>query len=142
VAQIVKVLFVCMGNCVRSQAAEAIARHAARDVIEAESAGIRPLGFIDKTTQSVLLARGISMEGQKSKGLHAHSLLNPDLTVNMSGIPGESLFSHKKFEDWNVPDPFGEDVETHSRICDDIEARVLELAARLRAAEMFPQGGK
>ena len=101
-----------MGNCVRSQAAEAIARHAASDIIEAESAGIRPLGFIDKTTQSVLLERGISMDGQKSKGLHAHSLLNPDLTVNMSGIPGESLFSDRRFEDWNVPDPFGEDVET------------------------------
>jgi len=131
-----------MGNCVRSQAAEAIARHSAADVIEAESAGVRPLGFIDVTIQSVLLARGISMAGQKSKGLHAHSLLNPDLTINMSGIPGERLFSHRKFEDWIVADPFGEDVETHSRICDDIEARVLDLAARLRAQRISPQGGE
>ena len=30
----------------------------------------------------------------------------------------------------------------HTRICDDIETRVLDLAARLRSAESFPQGGK
>ena len=36
-------LFVCMGNCVRSQMAEAIARRDAPDVILPESAGLHPL---------------------------------------------------------------------------------------------------
>ena len=63
----VKVLFVCMGNCVRSQMAEALARHDASDIIAAESAGVHPLGFIDNTTQRVLRERGISSEGQFSK---------------------------------------------------------------------------
>lgn len=53
-----KVLFVCMGNCVRSQMAEALARHFASDVILAESAGIHPLGFIDPTTLEVLKEEG------------------------------------------------------------------------------------
>jgi arsenate reductase (thioredoxin) len=140
-----KVLFVCMGNCVRSQMAEAIARHTASDVIAAESAGIRPLGFIDPTAQKVLSSRGISFDGQFSKGLHSHKLSKPDLIVNMSGLPGNSLFHAELFEDWRVPDPFGDDVETHCRVCDDIESRVRNLAERLRAAhagDSFPDGAQ
>lgn len=129
-----KVLFVCMGNCVRSQMAEAIARHIASDVIAAESAGVRPLGFIDPTSLKVLASRGISVDGQFSKGLHSHKLEKPDLVVNMSGLPGKSLFHHEQvFEDWRVPDPFGDSVETHARVFDVIDSRIRELAARLRA---------
>jgi arsenate reductase (thioredoxin) len=132
---LVKVLFVCMGNCVRSQMAEAIARHYASDIIEAESAGVSPLGFIDNTTQRVLRERGISLEGQFSKGLRTHTLKKPDLIVNMSGVPGASLFAGKTFEDWRVQDPFGEDIEIHRLVCDDVEARVKDLSARLRRTQ-------
>jgi protein-tyrosine-phosphatase len=128
----VKVLFVCVGNCVRSQMAEAIARHCCGDIILAESAGVSPLGFIDVTTQAVLRERGISFDGQFSKGLHSHKLRKPDVVINMSGIHGEALFPEHDVEDWTVKDPFGEDIELHRTIFDDIEARVTLLAARLR----------
>jgi arsenate reductase len=129
----VKVLFVCMGNCVRSQMAEALARHDASDIIASESAGVHPLGFIDNTTQRVLRERGICFDGQYSKGTRDHSLKKPDLIVNMSGVPGATLFAGLPFEDWQIDDPFGEAIETHRRICDDIERNVKELATRLRA---------
>jgi arsenate reductase (thioredoxin) len=127
----VRVLFVCMGNCVRSQMAEALARHHAHDIILAESAGVHPLGFIDATTQE-----GISFEGQFSKGLHSAHLSTADLIVNMSGISGDSLFRGSVFEDWRIRDPFGQGIEIHRRILGDIRERILELAARLRAAEV------
>src|SRR5450755_4525953 len=116
--QLHKVLFVCVGNCVRSQMAEGIARRDAADIILAESAGLHPLGFIDKTAIAVLTERGISVEGQYSKGLRDHSLSKPDLVINMSGSPGGSLFHGRIFEDWPVEDPFGESMELHRRICD------------------------
>jgi len=128
-----KVLFVCIGNCVRSQMAEAIARRDASDVIIPESAGLHPLGFIDKTAIAVLGERGISVAGQHSKGLCDHTLSHPDLVINMSGAPSASLFRGHRFEDWCVEDPFGEDMELHRRICDDIERRVKDLAKRLRS---------
>ena len=134
----VKVLFVCMGNCVRSQMAEAIARQHASEIIAAESAGVHPLGFIDNTTQRVLRERGISFDGQYSKGTRDHSLKKPDLIVNMSGLSGATLFAGLPFEDWKIDDPFGEAIETHRRICDDIERNVKELAARLRAERQKP----
>jgi len=132
----VKVLFVCMGNCVRSQMAEGVARREAADVIAAESAGIHPLGFIDPTAQAVLRERDIPIDGQFSKGLHNSTLAKPDLIINMSGLPGKARFRGHTFEDWNVADPFGEDMETHRRICDDIERRIADLAARLRAKQV------
>jgi arsenate reductase (thioredoxin) len=129
----VTVLFVCMGNCVRSQMAEAIARRDASDIIAAESAGIHPLGFVDPTARAVLRERKIPTDGQFSKGLHNPTLAEPDLVINMSGLPGKAHFRGRAFEDWDVKDPFGEGVETHRRICDDIERRVTDLAGRLRA---------
>lgn len=137
----VKVLFVCMGNCVRSQMAEALAKHHFADVFEAESAGLRPLGFIDPTARAVVEERGVSMEGQFSKGLHDHCLGRPDLVVNMSGLPGPGIFHGHKVEDWKIADPFGEDLAVHRRICDDIEARIKELAGRLREADKERSAG-
>jgi arsenate reductase len=131
-AKPVKILFVCMGNCVRSQIAEAIARHHFAGIIVPESAGLHPLGFIDPTARAAVEERGLSMDGQFSKGLHNHALQDSDLVVNMSGIPGTNVFRGHTFEDWKIADPFGEDLETHRRICDDIEARIKELAARFR----------
>jgi arsenate reductase (thioredoxin) len=130
----IRVLFVCIGNCVRSQMAEAIARHSCGDIIAPESAGVSPLGFIDKTAKIALHEKGISVHGQYSKGLQSEDLRTPHLIINMSGIPGASLFAGKKFEDWIVEDPFGEDIEMHRRICDSIEARVTLLAAQLRTS--------
>jgi len=130
------VLFVCVGNSCRSPIAEALARHTASDVITASSAGISPLGRIQESTRRVLLERGIRADGQFSKSLHDDTLFEPaDLIINMSGIPGQSLFAGRNFEDWDVEDPYGEDMETYRRICDDIEARVADLAVRLRSRQ-------
>jgi arsenate reductase (thioredoxin) len=132
-----KVLFVCLGNSCRSPIAEAVARHMASDVIAPSSAGVSPLGRIQDSTRKVLLERGISVDGQFSKGLNDDTLFQPaDLIINMSGYPGNSLFAGRKFEDWDVEDPYGEDMETYRRICDDIEARVADLAARIRAQQI------
>jgi arsenate reductase len=112
--------------------AEAIARHHAADVIEAQSAGISPLGRVAESTRRALLDRGVPADGLSSKGIASAALVAVELIINMSGIPGSSLFPDSPVEDWDVEDPYGEDMETYSRICEDIEARVLSLAARLR----------
>src|ERR1700683_4302159 len=123
-----KVLFVCAGNSCRSQMAEALARSLAPDVIAPTSAGITPHGAIANHAEFVLLQRGILMTGQYSKAMHDPSLAEPQMIVNMSGIPGGSLFAGRAYEDWDVDDPFGDNLETYRRACEDIEARVLELA--------------
>jgi arsenate reductase len=46
---------------------------------------------------------------------------------------GEScpVFPGKRYEDWNVEDPAGQDVETVRRIVDDLDARIQSLLSQL-----------
>jgi protein-tyrosine-phosphatase len=114
--------------------AEAIAKYLAADVIEATSAGLVPFGEIPATTLAVLSERGFSAEGQSSKSLRAEDLSAVDLVINMSGRSGDSIFSERTppFEDWDVGDPYGSNLAVYRVIRDQIEARVEELAKRLR----------
>lgn len=131
-----RILFVCVGNSCRSQMAEALARHHASDVIEPTSAGISPLGSIADPTRQVLLERGIPMPGQRSKGTTEADVTAAELIVNLTGIHGPALFRQTiaaPVEDWEVTDPYGDDLQVYRRVCDEIEARILELAARLRS---------
>jgi len=128
-----KVLFLCIGNSCRSPMAEALARHLAADVIEASSAGISPLGKIAEPVRRVLLERGVSCDGQSSKGLTQQDARGADLIVNMTGMRLGGMLAGLPVEDWEVEDPYGENMEIYRRVCDGIEERVSALAARLRA---------
>ena len=129
-----KVLFLCIGNACRSQMAEAIARHKAADIIEPSSAGLVPFGEIPHTTLAVLSERGISAEGQTSKPLRSEDMSAADVVINMTGRPGDAIFTEpvKELEDWDVGDPYGFNLAVYRRICDEIDARVVDLARRLR----------
>lgn len=112
--------------------AEALARHLAADVIEPSSAGLSPLGSIAAPARKVLLERGIHTDGQFSKGLREVDPDSAHLIVNMTGMPGNALFPGANLVDWDVDDPFGEDLATYRRVCDDLEELVKKLAEDLR----------
>jgi len=137
-----KVLFLCIGNACRSQMAEAIERHKASDVIEPSSAGLVPFGEIPSTTITVLEENGISAAGQTSKPLRSEDMSAADLIVNMTGRSGASIFKEglRQVEDWDVGDPYGFNLAVYRGIRDQIEARVEDLARRLRESGE-PSGG-
>ena len=129
-----RVLFVCIGNSCRSPMAEAIARHHASEIIEASSAGLFPLGYIVEPTIAALTANGYSSEGLSSKRLFLADLAEADLVVNLSGHPIDGVPAYRaKVEEWPVEDPYGTDLATYQRILEEIERRVLTLAARFRS---------
>jgi len=127
-----RVLFVCLGNSCRSPMAEAIARQDAPDLWEVSSGGLTPLGYIAEPTIDTLTKNKYSAEGLASKPiLHAH-WQEVDIVINMSGFPKEQVFEDsEKVEDWYVEDPFGSDPETYQRIFEEIQTRIMALAARL-----------
>jgi arsenate reductase len=129
-----KVLFVCIGNACRSQMAEAIARHNASDVIEPSSAGLVPFGEIPSTTITVLREHGISADGQSSKPLRSEDMSAVGIVINMTGRSGAAIFTEPvpQVEDWDVGDPYGFNLGVYRAIRDEIEARVEDLARRLR----------
>ncbi len=113
--------------------AEAVARQDAADVIEPSSAGLSPLGHIERMTAHTLACNGYAAKGLASKPMTEEAWRSADLVINMSGRPSELVFKDcLKVEDWEVPDPYGADQAMYQKILDDIVTRVNALADRLR----------
>jgi protein-tyrosine-phosphatase len=93
-----------------------------------------PFGQIPSTTLAVLGERGISSDGQSSKPLRPEDMAEADIVINMTGRSSASIFTEPmgQVEDWDVGDPYGFDLAVYREIRDQIEARVEDLARRLR----------
>ncbi len=134
----VKILFVCIGNSCRSQMAEGWANHYGKGRVQAFSAGSHPFGSIVKDTYTVMSEKGISLEGQCSKGLRDVAVAEMDVVVGMGcevecpvpvGFKGRVV-------DWNIPDPYAQGIETFRNVRDMIELQVLALLADLLAPDV------
>jgi len=113
--------------------AEAVARQDAADVIQAASAGLFPLGHIERMTIHTLACNGYSSKGLTSKAITEKAWASAKLVVNMSGRQSDLVFPDQiKVEDWRVQDPYGADEAVYQKILDDIVERVNALADRLR----------
>jgi protein-tyrosine-phosphatase len=126
-----RVLFVCMGNAIRSQMAEAFARAYGSDVLIAESAGLNPAAEMPALTRQILAERNIASDGQFPKGIEV--LREPfDVVVNLSGqplsVPGARVV------DWSIPDPRGHSDEFFRDTAAQIERLVMRLILELRPA--------
>jgi protein-tyrosine-phosphatase len=102
--------------------------------MEASSAGLVPFGEIPGTTLTVLQEHGISADGQRSRPLRSEDISAADIVINMTGRSGATIFTEPagQVEDWDVGDPYGFDLAVYRAIRDQIEARVEDLARRLR----------
>lgn len=132
-AQPKKILFVCVGNSCRSQMAEAFARHLGGDAVRASSAGSRPLGWILPDTVTVMAEKGISLDGQRSKGIWEIPVDQMDVVVSMGcevACPVPLGFKGRVIE-WNILDPYGRDLEFYRRVRDQIEAEVQSLLSSI-----------
>jgi arsenate reductase len=86
---------------------------------------------VNPVVAQVLAERGLSA------GQHTPTLLTRDLVADTDVVItmgcGETcpVFPGKRYEDWVVDDPKGQDLETVRRIVDEIDQRVRELLATL-----------
>jgi arsenate reductase len=128
-----RVLFVCVGNACRSQMAEGFARHLGADVVEAESAGMMPLGTVPSQTRKVMLEKEAPIDAQYPKGVELFQGVEFDLVINMSGIVLPRGLKEKERR-WTVPDPYGRSDGAYRQVRDDLEKRVRELLQQIRDA--------
>jgi len=135
-ARKLRVLFLCIGNSCRSPMAESIAIRDAADLFDSSSAGLSPLGVVQKLTLETLRSNGYPIEGLYSKPILTQEWAAADLVVNMSGYAKERTFpgaEWPKIEDWDIEDPYGSDPDVYQRTFEDIRTRIVVLTARLRA---------
>lgn len=126
-----KILFVCIGNCCRSQMAEGFANHYGKDVLQAVSSGLAPTQTVARETVETMLEKNIDISHHFPKRFDAMQGRGMDLIVNMSGyvLPGKLSVP---IEEWTVYDPFGSSMEVYMESANDIEMRVMNLILRLR----------
>ena len=133
----VNVLFVCIGNSCRSQMAEALANHLGQGKVRASSAGSRPLGYILPQTAEALAEKGISLDGQWSKGIGEVPVDDMDYVVSMGcevSCPVPLGFKGQVME-WNISDPYSHDLEFFRSVRDLIEENVRSLLTSLVLGE-------
>ncbi|MCS6959402.1 MAG: arsenate reductase, glutathione/glutaredoxin type [Pseudanabaenaceae cyanobacterium SKYGB_i_bin29] len=128
-----KVMFVCKKNSRRSQMAEGFAKALAKDRVEVVSAGLEA-SFIDPKTIAVMAEVGIDISQQNSKPLSDFQPTDFDAVISLCGC-GVNLppawVTRDIFEDWQLEDPEGKDLDTYRRVRDEVKARVENLLGRL-----------
>lgn len=125
-----RILFVCIGNAIRSQLAEAFARLYGSDVAIVSSAGLSPATVIAPYTRAILAERNISTDAIFPKGLDSlrESI---DIVVNMSGRPVS--IANTQIIEWAVADPIGQPESAFREAAAQIEDLVMRLILDLRA---------
>ena len=130
------VLFVCLGNSCRSQMAEGFARHYGAGIINPASAGLAAIHSIARETRDAMLEVGVDLSDQFPKDFEPAIAAKYDVVVNMSGFllppyPGNPDPLPELLE-WEVQDPYGDDISVHRKVRDDIEGRVKRLIDNLK----------
>ncbi|MEO1428947.1 MAG: arsenate reductase, glutathione/glutaredoxin type [Cyanobacteria bacterium J06633_8] len=124
-----KVMFVCKRNSRRSQMAEAFVRSLGEDKIEVTSSGLEA-SFVDPKTVEVMSEIGIDISKQESKPLSDFNPEDYDVVISLCGcgvnLPPEWL-TREVFEDWQLDDPEGGEIDIYRRIREEVKERVIKL---------------
>ena len=128
------VLFVCVHNAGRSQMAAGFLRELAGDRVEVLSAGSEPKDRINPVAIEAMAEEGIDIAGNTPKVLTVEAVRESDVVITMGCGDACPIFPGKRYEDWELEDPAGKDLETVRRVRDDIRSRVEALVAELAPA--------
>jgi arsenate reductase (thioredoxin) len=126
-----EVLFVCVRNAGRSQMAAALLERHAGDRVRVRSAGTAPADEIDATVRDAMSELGIDLSAERPRRLEEDAVRGADVVVTMGCGDACPVFPGTRYEDWEVPDPSGGDLDAVRAIRDQIDRRVRELATEL-----------
>jgi len=125
------VLFVCVHNAGRSQMAAGYLQHLAGDRIEVLSAGSEPAETINPVAVEAMQEDGIDITAATPQLLTTETVQESDVVVTMGCGDACPFFPGKRYEDWELDDPAGKDIEAVRPIRDDIKGRVQRLVEEL-----------
>ena len=126
-----EVLFVCVHNAGRSQMAAGLLKLRSGNRINVRSAGSAPAEEIDPNAIVALEELGIDIGQAFPKPLTDEVVRAADVVITMGCGDACPIFPGKRYEDWQLDDPAGQDLDTVRRIRDEIDDRVQKLIAEL-----------
>ena len=125
------VLFVCVHNAGRSQMAAAYLQELSGGKVSVLSAGSEPGDRLNPAAVTVMAEEGIDLTQASPKVLTTEAVQASDVVITMGCGDTCPIFPGKRYEDWQLEDPAGKDLEVVRGIRDDIKGRVTVLLAEL-----------
>jgi arsenate reductase len=133
-SEVPDVLFVCVQNAGRSQMAAALLTVEAKGRIHVRSAGSLPAAELDPTVVTVMSEMGLDLTRNYPKPLTDDVVRASDVVITMGCGDSCPIYPGKRYEDWDLPDPADQPLETVRGIRDQIHDRVKTLVASLTAS--------
>jgi protein-tyrosine-phosphatase len=126
-----EVLFVCTHNAGRSQMAAGLVKLRSEGRIHVRSAGSTPADEINPAAVEAMEEIGVDMSEEFPKPLTDEVVRAADVVITMGCGDACPIFPGKCYEDWQLEDPAGKDLDTVRPIRDELDERVQRLIAEL-----------
>lgn len=126
-----EVLFVCIHNAGRSQMAAGLLNKRAEGRVHVRSAGSTPAGELNPRVVEAMQEIGIDISQEFPKPLNDEFVKSADVVITMGCGDACPIYPGKRYEDWELVDPAGQDLETVRQIRDEIDTRVQALVNQL-----------
>jgi arsenate reductase (thioredoxin) len=137
-----KVLILCTGNSCRSHMAEGILRAAAGDILEVQSAGSKPAGYVHPLAIRALAEIGIDISQHRSKSMHEFLTQKIETVITVCGkadqvcpvYPGQVHRFHWPFDDpAHAIGTEEEQMKVFRRVRDELKTKFEAYAAERRS---------
>ena len=126
-----EVLFVCVQNAGRSQMAAGLVKLRSQGRIHVRSAGSTPADEVNPAVVEAMEELGVDMSEEFPKPLTDEVVRAADVVITMGCGDACPIYPGKRYEDWELDDPAGQDLETVRRIRDELDRRVQTLIGEL-----------
>lgn len=125
------VLFVCVHNAGRSQMAAGYMQAFSGGKVRVLSAGSAPKDSINPLAVQVMAEDGIDIANNQPKVLTNEAVQDSDVVITMGCGDSCPFYPGKRYEDWVLEDPAGQDINKVRIIRDQIKAKVEQLLAEM-----------
>src|SRR4030081_2849572 len=130
-SELPEVLFVCVHNAGRRQMAAGLLNQLAGGRVQVRSAGSEPSAQLNPKVVEAMREIGVDISHEFPKPLTGALVKAADVVITMGWADACPIYPGKRYEDWELEDPAGKDLETVRRIRDDIGVRVRGLVESL-----------
>ena len=125
----------CVHNAGRSQMAAGLMRHRSAGKVQVRSAGSDPAEQVNPAVVEAMAELGIDLHEEFPKPLTDEVVRAADAVVTMGCGDACPIYPGKRYLDWELADPAGQDLDTVRAVRDEIDARVQTLLAELAPEE-------
>jgi protein-tyrosine-phosphatase len=125
------VLFLCVHNAGRSQMAAGWMRRLAGDRIDVFSGGTEPADAMNAAVVEAMSEVGIDIAAELPQPWTDEIARTADVIVSMGCGDARPVTPGTRYEEWDLPSPSGQSIETVREIRDDVRTRVEQLIVSL-----------